>query len=185
MNLVVNARDAMPGGGTLAIELRNVELDNIGVAAHPGSAARRLRRALGRATPAPAWTLNASRIFEPFFTTKESGKGTGLGLATVYGIVQQNSGAIEVQSRVGHGTTFYIYLPRATDLGKPAPMIAANPAAGSETILLVEDDDRVRALVSNMLRKNGYQGAAGIGGDQALKLRPAIAGASTCCSPTC
>jgi hypothetical protein len=96
----------------------------------------------------------ASRIFEPFFTTKEDGKGTGLGLATVYGIVQQSGGAIEVQSQIGQGTTFYIYLPRATDLGKPAaPKMAA--AGGSETVLLVEDDDRVRVLVANMLKRTG------------------------------
>jgi CheY-like chemotaxis protein len=111
-----------------------------------------------------------SRIFEPFFTTKENGKGTGLGLATVYGIVQQNNGAIEVQSRIGHGTSFYIYLPRATDLGKPAAMIAPSTSAGSETILLVEDDDRVRALVSNMLRKNGFTVLLASAGDQALEI---------------
>ncbi len=111
-----------------------------------------------------------SRIFEPFFTTKEAGKGTGLGLATVYGIVQQNNGAIEVQSRVGHGTTFYIYLPRATDLGKTAPMKSARRPPGNETILLVEDDDRVRALVSNMLRKNGYTVLLASAGDQALEI---------------
>ena len=111
-----------------------------------------------------------SRIFEPFFTTKENGKGTGLGLATVYGIVQQNNGAIEVQSRIGHGTTFYIYLPRAMDLGKPAPMAAPAASGGSETILLVEDDDRVRALVSNMLRKNGFTVLLASAGDQALEI---------------
>jgi len=112
----------------------------------------------------------AARIFEPFFTTKEGGKGTGLGLATVYGIVQQNSGAIEVQSRIGHGTTFYIYLPRAEDLGKPAPVKTVVSTEGTETILLVEDDDRVRALVANMLKKNGYKVLLASAGDQALEI---------------
>jgi len=88
----------------------------------------------------------------------------------VYGIVQQNNGSIEVQSRIGHGTTFYIYLPRAMDLGKPAPMIAASTKGGSETILLVEDDDRVRALVSNMLRKHGFSVLLASAGDQALEI---------------
>jgi two-component system cell cycle sensor histidine kinase/response regulator CckA len=88
----------------------------------------------------------------------------------VYGIVQQNNGAIEVQSRIGHGTTFYIYLPRATDLGKPAPMHAVAASGGSETILLVEDDDRVRALVSNMLRKHGFTLLLASAGDQALEI---------------
>jgi PAS domain S-box-containing protein len=170
MNLVINARDAMPGGGKIAIELRNVELDKIGVAAHPGLQPGDYVEMSIMDTGTGMDSETLSRIFEPFFTTKESDKGTGLGLATVYGIVQQNNGAIEVQSRVGHGTKFYIYLQRATALGKPAPMIAANPAAGSETILLVEDDDRVRALVSNMLRKNGFKVLLASAGDQALEI---------------
>jgi PAS domain S-box-containing protein len=169
VNLVINARDAMPTGGKIRIELRNVELDKIGVAAHPslqpGDYVEMSITDSG--TGMDSDTL--SRIFEPFFTTKEKDKGTGLGLATVYGIVQQNNGAIEVQSRIGHGTTFYVYLPRATDLGKPAP-IMVSPAGGTETILLVEDDDRVRALVSNMLRKNGFTVLLASAGDQALEI---------------
>ncbi|MEO5741495.1 MAG: ATP-binding protein, partial [Vicinamibacterales bacterium] len=170
VNLVINARDAMAGGGKITIELRNLELDKIGTAAHPAlQPGDYVEMAISdTGTGMDAETL--SRVFEPFFTTKESGKGTGLGLATVYGIVQQNNGAVEVYSRIGHGTTFYVYLPRATDLGKPAPMIAANPSAGSETILLVEDDDRVRALVSNMLRKNGFTVLLASAGDQALEI---------------
>jgi PAS domain S-box-containing protein len=170
VNLVINARDAMPHGGKITIELRNVELDKVGVAAHPGLQPGDYveMSVCDTGTGMDAETI--PRIFEPFFTTKESGKGTGFGLATVYGIVQQNNGAIEVQSRVGHGTTFYIYLPRATDLGKPAPMVGAGSGAGSETILLVEDDDRVRALVSNMLRKNGFTVLLASAGDQALEI---------------
>jgi PAS domain S-box-containing protein len=170
VNLVINSRDAMPHGGKITIELRNVELDKVGVAAHPGLQPGDYveMSVCDTGTGIDAETI--PRIFEPFFTTKESGKGTGLGLATVYGIVQQNNGAIEVQSRVGHGTTFYIYLPRATDLGKPAPMVGAGSGAGSETILLVEDDDRVRALVSNMLRKNGFTVLLASAGDQALEI---------------
>ena len=170
VNLVINARDAMPGGGKITIVLRNVELDKIGVGAHPGLTPGDYVEMSVNDTGSGMDAETLSRIFEPFFTTKESGKGTGLGLATVYGIVQQNNGAIEVQSRIGHGTTFYIYLPRATDLGKPAPMVATQPATGSETILLVEDDDRVRALVSNMLRKNGFSVLLASAGDQALEI---------------
>jgi PAS domain S-box-containing protein len=170
VNLVINARDAMPGGGKITIELRNVELDKIGVASHPGLQPGDYVEMAVSDTGSGMDTETMSRIFEPFFTTKEAGKGTGLGLATVYGIVQQNNGAIEVQSRIGHGTTFYIYLPRATDLGKTAPMKPATPVSGNETILLVEDDDRVRALVSNMLRKNGYTVLLASAGDQALEI---------------
>ncbi len=170
VNLVVNARDAMPKGGRITVELRNVELDKIGVAAHPGLQPGDYVEMSVSDTGTGMDAETMSRIFEPFFTTKEAGKGTGLGLATVYGIVQQNNGAIEVQSRIGHGTTFYIYLPRATDLGKPAPMKGAALPAGNETILLVEDDDRVRALVSNMLRKNGYTVLLASAGDQALEI---------------
>ena len=170
VNLVINARDAMPHGGKISIELRNAELDKLGVAAHPGLQPGDYVEMSVADTGAGMDAETITRVFEPFFTTKESGKGTGLGLATVYGIVQQNNGAIEVQSRVGHGTTFYIYLPRATDLGKPAPMVAAGSGTGSETILLVEDDDRVRALVSNMLRKNGFTVLLASAGDQALEI---------------
>jgi PAS domain S-box-containing protein len=170
VNLVVNARDAMPDGGKIAVELRNVELDTIGVAAHPGLKPGDYVEMAVTDTGTGMDAETRSKIFEPFFTTKESGKGTGLGLATVYGIVQQNNGAIEVQSRVGHGTTFYIYLPQAADLGKPAPMKEAVLPSGNETILLVEDDDRVRALVATMLRKNGYNVLLSSAADQALEI---------------
>jgi len=171
VNLIINARDAMPGGGRIMIELRNVELDKIGVAAHPGlQQGDYVEMAISdNGSGMDAETV--SRIFEPFFTTKEEGgKGTGLGLATVYGIVSQSNGAIEVQSRVGHGTAFYIYLPRAVDLGKPAPIKSLASMTGTETVLLVEDDDRVRALVANMLRKYGYTVLLASAGDQALEI---------------
>jgi PAS domain S-box-containing protein len=170
VNLIVNARDAMPSGGKISIELRNVELDHVGVAAHPGlKPGDYVEMAVNdNGTGMDAET--AARIFEPFFTTKEGGKGTGLGLATVYGIVQQNGGAIEVQSKVAHGTTFFIYMPRATDFGQPAAPRRSMMAGGSETVLLVEDDDRVRGLVSHMLRKHGYTVLLASQGDQAIEI---------------
>jgi PAS domain S-box-containing protein len=170
VNLVINARDAMPSGGKIMIELRNIELDRIGVAAHPGLQPGEYVEMAVSDTGVGMDPDTAVRIFEPFFTTKDSGKGTGLGLATVYGIVQQNGGGIEVQSRVGRGTTFYIYLPRAVDLGKPALIKPASSIGASETVLLVEDDDRVRALVANMLKKNGYKVLLASAGDQALEI---------------
>ena len=170
VNLVVNARDAMPDGGRITIELRNVEFDKVGVAAHPGLQPGDYIELVVSDTGSGMDAETASRIFEPFYTTKPGGKGTGLGLATVYGIVQQNSGSIEVQSRIGHGTTFYIYLPRAVDLGKPASAPPPSSTTGCETVLLVEDDDRVRALVSNMLKKNGYTVLLASAADQALEI---------------
>ena len=170
VNLIVNARDAMPDGGKIVIELRNLELDTIGVVTHPGLQPGDYVEMAVSDSGSGMDADTASRIFEPFFTTKESGKGTGLGLATVYGIAQQSGGAIEVQSSVGHGTTFYIYLPRATDLGKPAPPRQVAEAGGGETILLVEDDDRVRVLVANMLKKQGYRVLIASQGDQALAI---------------
>jgi PAS domain S-box-containing protein len=170
VNLIVNARDAMAGGGQITIELRNIELDSIGVAAHPGLKPGSYVEMAVSDTGTGMDAEMASKIFEPFFTTKEDGKGTGLGLATVYGIVHQNGGVIEVQSKLGHGTTFYIYLPMATDFGNPATPRPAVMAGASETVLLVEDDDRVRVLVSTMLRKHGYTVLLASQGDQALEI---------------
>jgi signal transduction histidine kinase/CheY-like chemotaxis protein len=158
MNLVVNARDAMPKGGTLMIETANVEL-NAGYSQRGESI-----------TPGPAVMIavsdtgvgiapNAmSHLFEPFFTTKERGKGTGLGLSTVYGIVKQSGGHIWVASEPDHGTTFRIYLPRVEGAPRPGSGIRKPPvrARGDETILVVEDEERVRALVRQVLMMNGY-----------------------------
>ncbi|HEX8723850.1 MAG TPA: ATP-binding protein [Gemmatimonadaceae bacterium] len=149
INLVVNARDAMPSGGTITIDLANV---------HPGGAEPPVVRMRVRdtGTGIPADMLD--RIFEPFFTTKEVGKGTGLGLATVYGIVKQTGGSVRVESTVGVGTTFVIDLPAA---GEPAAAGADGAAPmvlprGSETILLVEDEAGVRTLARRTLEELGY-----------------------------
>jgi CheY-like chemotaxis protein len=158
INLAVNARDAMPRGGRLAIETVNVELDQAFVRANPGARpGSHVRLAVGdTGTGMDAEAL--SRIFEPFFTTKEQGKGTGLGLATVYGIVKQSDGYVGVETELGRGTTFSVYLPRATaeadaPAAGPSP---APPAAGSETILVAEDDESLGELARDVLLSCGY-----------------------------
>jgi CheY-like chemotaxis protein len=158
LNLVVNARDAMPNGGQLVIETIGVEFDGLAAAqclrGRPGSFVRLSVSDTGCGIP-PAIL---SRIFEPFFTTKEVGKGTGLGLATVFGIVQQHQGWINVYSEVGHGTTFRIYLPRHVMTALPAASPATDPlmCGGQETILLAEDDPALRAAVRTTLEHLGY-----------------------------
>jgi two-component system cell cycle sensor histidine kinase/response regulator CckA len=160
MNLVVNARDAMPDGGTLTIKTANVELDEHSALdpldAKPGSYAMLAVVDTGvgmdRATRAS--------IFEPFFTTKEEGKGTGLGLATAFGVVKQSGGDICVTSEPGRGSTFEIYLPRSDESGiglGPLAKVVVTTLRGSETILLVEDDDSIRRVARATLAKNGYQ----------------------------
>ena len=155
MNLAVNARDAMPRGGRIIIALSHVEIEESRASLTPG---RYIQLAVTD-TGVGMDTETASHIFEPFFTTKGEGQGTGLGLATVYGIVQQSGGAIEVESEIDCGTTFRIWLPEVApdEVADTADPGATASASGCETVLLVEDDDRVRRFVRNVLKKGGYR----------------------------
>ena len=158
MNLVFNARDAMPEGGELVIETSNADLDEAFVRRHPGSQAGPHVILAVHDTGHGMAEEVLSHIFEPFFTTKDRTKGTGLGLATVYGTVRQSGGCITVSSKVGEGTTFRIYLPRvqAPVEATEAPPAPVQPARGAETILVVEDDDAVRRMTREFLKIHGY-----------------------------
>ena len=175
MNLAVNARDAMSGGGQLTIETRNVELDRAQAHQHPtvepGSYVMLGVRDTGKGMDANTQT----HMFEPFFTTKAIGKGTGLGLATVYGIVKQSGGSIGVSSNLGKGTTFNIYFPRIEGAAERfEPSSTPNDALrGSETILLVEDEEMVRALAQAILERNGYTVLAAKNVNDALRFAQA------------
>jgi CheY-like chemotaxis protein len=159
MNLAVNARDAMPHGGTLRIETTNVVLDESYVREHVDAQAGDHVRLTISDTGTGMTPEVQAHIFEPFFTTKELGKGTGLGLATVYGIVRQSGGDISVTSQPGRGTTFRIYLPRASETGRPlaAPnQPASEPVLCQATVLVVEDEPTVRSLATETLGAAGY-----------------------------
>jgi two-component system cell cycle sensor histidine kinase/response regulator CckA len=158
MNLVVNARDAMPQGGELCIETANIELDLTYAKAHADVNPGRYTVLAISDSGCGMDEATKARIFEPFFTTKQIGKGTGLGLATVYGIVRQSGGHICVSSGLGHGTTFKVYFP-AVVRSEPAPKPSSDrnlSLSGNETILIVEDEDSVRALVHSILEIYGY-----------------------------
>jgi nitrogen-specific signal transduction histidine kinase/ActR/RegA family two-component response regulator len=172
VNLVVNARDAMPKGGRLLISTESVSFDAEHAKAHPQTRAGRFLLLAVSDTGTGIAPGHLGHIFEPFFTTKEVGKGTGLGLATVYGIVTQHEGWVEVSSELGAGATFRIFLP-ATEATAPAPPPApsrAKPVGGSETLLLVEDDEAVRSLTRRLLESFGYRIIEAGSGPQALEI---------------
>jgi len=171
LNLVINAKDAMPQGGKVTLETANVELGEDFARMHlqvrPGSYVMIVVSDTGTGMDAET----QSHLFEPFFTTKEAGKGTGLGLATVYGIVKQSGGGIYVYSELGHGTTVKVYLPRIEGpVHPPAPVAPVRTVSGSETVLLVEDDDLVRLFLSRALRESGFKVLAASGASEAFRL---------------
>ncbi len=169
LNLAVNARDAMPRGGQLSIRIAVVEVDQAHVQRHPEARIGRFVCVSKTDTGCGIPQENIPRIFEPFFTTKEIGKGTGLGLATVYGIVKQHQGWIEVESILDKGTTFRIYIPFiGSILEAEKPASQATVPGGSETILLVEDEHPVRELVASVLQNYGYNILQAASGHEAV-----------------
>jgi CheY-like chemotaxis protein len=159
----VNARDAMPSGGTLSIETRDVEVDS-------GDRSGRYVLLTVTDTGHGMDEETLARVFEPFFTTKEVDAGTGLGLATVYGIVQQAGGFVEVQSSPGAGAQFRVYLPRQQSRESTHLIPSTRAQGGTESILLVEDDSAVRKTVELILRSLGYTVTVASGGEEALRL---------------
>lgn len=170
MNLAVNARDAMPAGGRLIIETKNVELDDYYVKTHHGARPGRYVMLSVSDTGIGMTPEVKARIFEPFFTTKEPGKGTGLGLSTVFGIVKQHGGYVMTYSEPGMGTTFKIYIPVAEVEPQADDMTSQSIPRGTEKILLVEDDEGVRTMAAMMLEELGYEVIACSSGDEALRL---------------
>jgi len=172
MNLVVNARDAMPNGGILAITTRIVQLDAAYARRHAGVNPGRHVVFSVRDTGVGMDAQTQQRIFEPFFTTKAKGKGTGLGLSTVYGIVRQSGGHIEVRSAPGRGTAFDIILPQvsATVPARGEVPIGATLPRGTETVLVVEDEDAVRHIVRRVLEAQGYAIVEARDGNDALQV---------------
>ncbi len=172
LNLALNARDAMPRGGTLSIETANVELDAAYAADHPGATTGKHVMLAISDTGIGMDRAVQDHVFEPFYTTKEPGKGTGLGLATVYGIVKQSGGSIFVYSEPARGTTFKIFLP-CSDLAAevvPAQPHTARAFVGNETILLVEDQPEVRAVARAALTRHGYTVLEANQGEEALQI---------------
>jgi signal transduction histidine kinase/DNA-binding LacI/PurR family transcriptional regulator len=178
MNLVVNARDAMPHGGKLTIETANVDFDEVYVRTHPmAKQGEHVMMAISD-TGGGMDKATQARIFEPFFTTKPKGKGTGLGLSMVYGIVKQSNGFIWVYSEPGKGTSFKIYFPRVKGETQEIQSDSSLEldAGGSETVLIAEDEEAVRSLARRILKENGYKVLDAASGMEALRLVREYAG---------
>ncbi len=178
LNLVMNARDAMDGGGRISIETANADFDEGYIRTHPPAVAGRYVLLAVSDTGHGMTPETQQRVFEPFFTTKEVGRGTGLGLATVYGIVKQSGGFIWLYSESGRGTTFKVYLPRVTKSGvRLDPIVPEAPLpTGHEVILLVEDEESVRRVSRTILERLGYRVLEAANPAQALGLMAAHAG---------
>ncbi|MFA5265642.1 MAG: ATP-binding protein, partial [Opitutaceae bacterium] len=173
MNLCLNARDAMPKGGILKIELDQVEIAESSMQTDPQSRPGQFVRMKVSDTGCGISEKDLPHIFEPFFTTKDTGKGTGLGLATVYGIVTEHKGWISVESSIGYGAIFGIYLPSSVKSTSLQQVDKIEPACeGTETILLVEDDAIVRSMIKQCLQSFGYHVLEAINGREALRLWP-------------
>ena len=171
-NLCVNARDAIKNVGKITIETNNARLDEAYCADHPDALPGRYAMIAVSDNGCGMDRETISRLFEPFFTTKEVGKGTGLGLATVYGIVRQNGGFVNVYSEPGHGTTFRIYLPRHAEATEAAqePESSESAPQGQETILVVEDEPAILRLTRIMIEKLGYNVLPAASPGEALRL---------------
>jgi CheY-like chemotaxis protein len=169
MNLVVNSRDAMPDGGTLIVETKNVKLDTLYSSSHPDLPTGEYVMLAVSDSGCGMDEGTKARIFEPFFTTKGE-RGTGLGLATVFGIVKRSGGGVNVYSEVRIGTTFKIYIPREKEPGRASSKVFGKPRHGTETILLVEDEDGVRTLARLVLQRFGYTVLDARNGGEALLL---------------
>jgi CheY-like chemotaxis protein len=172
MNLTINARDAMPHGGRITIETAETTVDENTVRLNPDAAPGRYVSMKVRDEGIGIPPENLARIFEPFFTTKEEGKGTGLGLATVFGIVKQHHGWVTVESEPGLGTTFHIHLPACEkDLsGLDETLEDLDPCGGDETILVTEDESNVRELIQKLLEHHGYRVLVAGTGPEALQV---------------
>jgi PAS domain S-box-containing protein len=172
LNLAVNARDAMPKGGTLTIETANVDLDEQYTKTHLAVKTGPYVVLTVTDTGTGMTPQVKARLFEPFFTTKDVGKGTGLGLATVHGIVMRSGGSVNVSSEVGRGTSFKVYFPRAdpNEMAVNAPPTVDRPRARAQTILVVEDAEELRDLTSRLLRRLGYTVLVAANADEALQM---------------
>src|SRR5437016_809180 len=175
MNLVVNARDAMPQGGTITVETNNVELDSKYADLHPAVSAGPYVQIVVSDTGMGMEAETKARIFEPFFTTKA--RGTGLGLSTVYGIVKQCGGSVSVYSELGHGAAFKVYLPAvAESVAIDEAGLHLEPVGGYETVLVAEDEIAYRELIREVLAAKGYNVLLAEDGGRAIEIANTFAG---------